>query len=351
MQVTPRQAEKLVEYSIQTRRSLLLVGPPGIGKSEIIEAVTRRLNVKLIYCHAAVHEPTDFRGLGVVVPGTPPSAEWIPFGTLKQLCDATEPTVAFFDDLGQAPEAVQTALMQLLQARRIGEHRISDSVTFLAATNRRRDRAGVHGIITAIQSRFRTIVELVPDVDDWCRWAIQESLPATGVAFVRMRPNYLIDCAKPDFRPSVEIQNDPRPRTVTEALRHELECQALGLGDEILLPLLAGAAGDGFAIEYMAFRKLAKALPDPVAILMAPDTAPTPDMTKPEGPGLAYAVALALGRVVNETSMANALRYLARLGQAEYEAVCLKAAIARDSSLASAPTFLSWAADNADLIL
>jgi hypothetical protein len=114
---------------------------------------------------------------------------------------------------------------------------------------------------------------------------------------------------------------------------------------------MAGAAGDAFAIEYAAFRKLAKSLPDPVAILMSPETAPTPDMSKPEGPGLAYAVALALGRVINESSMANALRYLSRLGQAEYEAVCLKAAIARDSSLASAPTFLSWAADNADLIL
>ena len=247
MQVTPKQAMKLVEYSIQTKRSLLLVGPPGIGKSEIVEQVANRLGARLMYCHAAVHEPSDFRGLGVVIPGNPPRAEWLPFSLLEELINADSLTVAFFDDLGQAPEAVQAALMQLLQARRVGQHTISDHVVFLAATNRRRDRAGVHGILSAIRSRFRTIVELVPDVEDWCTWAIQAGLPATGIAFVRIRPQYLLDCAKQDYKPSTEIVPEACPRTVAEALLHELEAEWLGLDDNILFVLIAGAAGDAFA--------------------------------------------------------------------------------------------------------
>ncbi len=43
--------------------------------------------------------------------------------------------VCLLDDLGQAPPAVQAAAMQLLLARRVNGHAVSDHVTFLAATN------------------------------------------------------------------------------------------------------------------------------------------------------------------------------------------------------------------------
>ena len=69
---------------------------------------------------------------------------------------------SFLDDLGQAPMSVQAAAMQLILARRINGFKISDKVIFMAATNRREDKAGVTGILEPVKSRFAWIVELVP---------------------------------------------------------------------------------------------------------------------------------------------------------------------------------------------
>ncbi len=73
---------------------------------------------------------------------------------------ATKLTACFIDDLGQATPAVQAAAMQLILARTLNGHRVSDHVVFIAATNRRTDRAGVSGILEPVKSRFATLVEL-----------------------------------------------------------------------------------------------------------------------------------------------------------------------------------------------
>ena len=83
-------------------------------------------------------------------------AEFLPFGDLRALIQADKDTVFFLDDLGQAPPTVQAAAMQLILARRINGHHVSDSVTFIAATNRKQDKAGVSGILEPVKSRFAT---------------------------------------------------------------------------------------------------------------------------------------------------------------------------------------------------
>ena len=75
------------------------------------------------------------------------------------------------DDLGQAPPAVQAAAMQLILARRINGSLVSDEVCFVAATNRKNDKAGVARILEPVKSRFAAIVELTPCVEEWATWA------------------------------------------------------------------------------------------------------------------------------------------------------------------------------------
>jgi len=111
--------------------------------------------------------------------------------------------------------------MQLILARRINGYKVSDQVTFLAATNRKQDKAGVSGILEPVKSRFVSIVELEPDLEDWAAWAASNSLPAELIAFVRFRPNLLND-----FTPSVDITK-PRPRSrQSQWATFQAECNA-----------------------------------------------------------------------------------------------------------------------------
>src|SRR5690606_26802195 len=144
---------------------------------------------------------TDVKGLPWIVDG---SAHFLPFGELDRALHADKLTVWFLDDLGQASPAVQASYMQLLLARRVNGHVLSDHVTFIAATNRRTDRAGVSGILEPVKSRFTTIVELGAHLDDWCQWAISRDIAPELISFIRFQPDLLCK-----FQASADLTNCP----------------------------------------------------------------------------------------------------------------------------------------------
>jgi MoxR-like ATPase len=149
----------LLSSMIVNRLNLLITGAPGIGKSDLVNQAARAADADLILSHPVVEDPTSAAGLPWIVDG---HARFLPFGMLERAMNATKPTVWFLDDLGQAPAATQASYMQLLLAREVNGHKLSDYVTFVAATNRRTDRAGVSGILEPVKSRFCSIAQSVP---------------------------------------------------------------------------------------------------------------------------------------------------------------------------------------------
>jgi hypothetical protein len=131
-------------------------------------------------------------------------AEFLPFGNLRKLLNATVPTLFFLDDLGQAPQGVQAAAMQLLLAREINGQKISDYVSFAAATNRKEDRAGVSGILEPVKSRFVTIINVETNADDWLRWARRNGLPEELLMLIKWRPELL-----EKFKATADMTNSP----------------------------------------------------------------------------------------------------------------------------------------------
>ena len=260
----PSSLKKALALAVANRFPVLVVGPPGVGKSDIVSQVARDQGFDLILTHPVISDPTDYKGMPFVVEGR---AEFLPFGDLRGLIEAARPTVCFMDDLGQAPAAVQAAAMQLLLARRVGGHAVSGQVTFIAATNRRQDRAGVQGVLEPVKSRFVSILTLEPDVDDWCAWAAGRGLAHELTAFVRFKPEFLTA-----FEPSPDMANSPSPRTVA----HAGALLAASPSEDIVFDLLAGAAGHAFAHEFLAFSRVYGLIPDADAVLAEPLRAAVP---------------------------------------------------------------------------
>ena len=173
-QVVASQLTELLTAYVPARLPVLITGRPGIGKSDIVEQVARATNHDLLISHPVVEDPTDSKGLPFPSPDGR-TASHLPFGDLEWAVNSTSPLIWFLDDLGQASPAVQAAKMQLLLARRIGNHVLPDHVTFVAATNRRTDNAGVTGILDPVISRFATVVQLIPTIQDWSAWAVRNT--------------------------------------------------------------------------------------------------------------------------------------------------------------------------------
>ncbi len=61
--VTALQAKKSLLKAFQVKRPLFLWGPPGIGKSELVEGIANELGGLMIDLRLGQMEPTDIRGI------------------------------------------------------------------------------------------------------------------------------------------------------------------------------------------------------------------------------------------------------------------------------------------------
>jgi hypothetical protein len=248
------------------------------------------------------------------------------------MIDAQRLTVVHLEDFGQAAHAVQAAYMQLRLRRNINGTRISDHVVFCASTNDTSHKAGANTILEPVKSRFDTIVELEPNLDDWCTGAYQAWLPSEIVAFVRFRPELLCK-----FEATCELTNSPSPRTVAAVGRWVAD----GITD---LEVLAGAAGQGFAAEFLNFLKIVKALPSIDAILLEPMGAPVPK----EASALC-AVTAALVRRFTKANAARVFTYAARLPE-EFEVCLVRDGQRVNKDVTTTREFTEWAVKNASVL-
>lgn len=322
--MTPKKLSETLADAVKNREQILIVGPPGCGKTDVVKQTAAALGADLIVSHPAVSDPTDYKGLPVRAQDGS-HAEFLPFGEAYRAIAAEKLTLWFVDDLGQASEAVQKALMQLLLGRRLNGHRLSDNVVFAGATNGTGHRAGVTGLLEPIKSRWDSIVHLEVSLDDWCEWAFRIEMPVELISFLRARPELLSQ-----FEPTRELVNSPSPRTWSSVGRRV----ARGL---VNFELFSGAVGKGAATEFMAYMDLAGGAPSIDAILLDPK-----GQSVPEKPGLRYLVAAGLAMRATRGNIAAAFTYLERMTQ-PFRVLAMRDMVARDVQLHSTETFTRWA--------
>jgi hypothetical protein len=332
--------------------NVLVQGSPGIGKTQIIKEVAADCGYDVEFIHGVTCDPTDTKGLPCKItdPDTMEErAVFLPYDSLERIINAKKPLLVFFDDLGQAPQMVQASSMQMVDERRINQFRIPDTVRFVAATNRRKDRAGATGIISALINRFRINVELNPDVNDWVLHSLKdETIDPLIVSFVR----FVHAEGDPVFKfdPSKELENSPTPRAVTG-----LGQLSRVFGDQLTLAHAAGCVGDDLATKFMAFKRTYSQMPDPDQVLANPDKAVVPDR-----PDILYALTGALAARANKKTIESLVKYSKRMGDAgkrEFGVLMMKDVHLRDKAkgskegLCSTPAMSQWLAENKDLLI
>lgn len=318
-----RNAANVLEKLIPQGEPLLLTGAPGVGKTDLIsDVVCNRLKFKLHIFHPVLDDRVDYKGLPGIVDG---KAEFLTFGNLRILEEATEPTVIFFDDLGSSVGSdIQAAVMQLIHARELNGKAISDHITFVAATNRKEDRAGVSGLLAPLQDRFIAIIPVDFHIDDWAAWMMQKGFDPRLVGFARLRTNLMMDA-----KPSKGIEKIPTPRSVAGVGR--LLNQGLGERE-----LLACAVGEAWATEFAAFCKVVDDIPDVNKIWKKPEK-----VKVPKEAAVLYALMAALAFHAKEENVDALMVYLNRVSP-EYAVVALKDCAARLQALGVHPGFFEW---------
>ncbi len=304
---------------------------PGVGKTSIVKEAAEEAGVDLILDHPAISDPTDYKGLPVMQKDG--GAKFAPIGLLARLLKVTKPTLVLLDDYGQAAHSVQAATMQLIHGGELGGVKIPPCVNWCLATNGTGDRAAVNAILEPVKSRFHSLLTLECDLNDWTAWAVREELPEEIIAFIRFRPDLLNK-----FEPSREWKNCPSPRTVAQAA----ELFALGIVNK---EALAGACGEGWALDFLSYLRVYQDLPSIDGIILDPHSAKVPTTI-----GARWAVSSGLSRRAKKDNLARIITYLARLttecGSKDFEQLTMRDIYRGKPEATQCVAFSQWASLN-----
>ena len=326
----PSQVSEVLDLLIHAQAPVVLWGPPGAGKSQMVHQAAERASMEVRDVRAVLLDPVDLRGLPHVeeIDGER-VATWARPSFLPQ----SGRGILFLDELNRAPALVQNGCFQLILDRRLGDHKLGDGWTVISACNRETDGGGVTRMPSALANRF-THINVEPDLGDWCVWAAQHDISPMVIAFLRFRPNLL----------HVFDKNEhayPTPRSWEFVSR----IVKSGPQKSIELALVEGTVGHGAAVEFLAFVQLWRNLPNIDSILLNPSSAPLP---LKHDTGTLYAVSAALASRATEENFGRVLTYLQRL-PTEYQVFSVQDATRRDGNLASTEAFTNWAVANQDV--
>lgn len=288
-----RYLDKLV--SAEVRWSVMLWGPPGIGKSSVVAQVAEAHGLPLIDLRLSQLAPTDLRGLPVPEHGI---TRWAP----PEFLPREGRGVLFLDEINLSPPAVQGVAQQLVLDRRVGSYTVPEGWFVWAAGNRKEDHAAVFDMPKPLSNRFLHL-EVTPDLDAFRAHAVGRGLHERIIAFLSYRPTLLhrVD-------PQRAAWPSPRSWEMADALlRAELD--------------LAPAVGEPAAGEFDAFCKVYASLPDIAAILRGDD------VPAPQENSSRYATTLALALRCDGESAPHAVRWVQRSYSAEWLQLFLHAAM------------------------
>jgi hypothetical protein len=253
------QARKSLLKAFKVQRPLFLWGPPGIGKSELVEGITKELNGLMIDMRLGQMEPTDIRGIpfynkekGVM--------DWAPPVELPDEETASQYpiVVLFMDELNSAPPSVQSAAYQLILNRRIGKYHLPKNVVMVAAGNRESDKGVTYRMPTPLANRFLH-QEMKVDFASYQEWAVKNKIHKDVVGYLSFAKQDLYDF---DAKSASRAFATPRTWTFVSQLLDDDD------GDnDTLTNLIAGTVGEGLAVKFMAHRKVSSKMPNPADVL------------------------------------------------------------------------------------
>jgi len=257
--VTSRQAQKSLLKAFKVKRPLFLWGPPGIGKSELVEDITNSLNGYMIDLRLGQMEPTDIRGIPFYNKDIG-KMDWAPPVELpdEELASQYPIVVLFLDELNSAAPSVQAAAYQLILNRRIGKYRLPDNVVMVAAGNRESDKGVTYRMPTPLANRFLH-QEMKVDFASWQEWAVLNNIHKDVVGYLSFAKQDLYDF---DAKSASRAFATPRTWTFVSELLADDDGD-----DDTLTNLIAGTVGEGLAVKFMAHRKVAGRMPKPEDIL------------------------------------------------------------------------------------
>lgn len=188
-------------YAIPTlrQRPLLLIGPPGIGKTAVMEQAARACGVGFVSYTMTHHTRQSAVGLPFIERKQYQGKEFaVTEYTMSEIIasvfDCIEHSgckegLLFLDEINCVSETLAPAMLQFLQNKVFGSHRLPDGWVLAAAGNPPEYNKSVREFDIATLDRLKYI-EIEADYDAWRSYALEMNIHGAILSYLDTHPEY-----------------------------------------------------------------------------------------------------------------------------------------------------------------
>ena len=248
------EIESSLEKLVESKIPVFVWGSPGIGKSSIVKKIAMDKGLEFVDLRLSLLDPTDLKGIPFFDKDNH-EAVWASPNFLPK--NPNSKGILFLDEINTAPPSVQASAYQLVLDRKVGDYKLPDGWSIVAAGNNESDRGVVYRMPPPLANRF---VHLSMEVsfEDWKIWAYENEIDSTIIAFLHYDSSKLFE-----FDPAKNEKSFPTPRSWEYVNR----ILSSGIESSLFLETISGAVGKQSATAFVSFRKVMDRLPDINALL------------------------------------------------------------------------------------
>lgn len=189
---------------VERQRPVFLMGPPGIGKTAIMEQIASEMGVGLLSYSMTHHTRQSALGLPFIVHKNYDGqefdvSEYTMSEIISSVYDLMEKTgikegILFLDEINCVSETLSPIMLQFLQYKIFGRHRVPDGWIVVTAGNPPEYNNSVREFDIVTWDRLKRI-DCEPDYDVWKEYAVNSGVHASITTYLDIKKSdfYLVE--------------------------------------------------------------------------------------------------------------------------------------------------------------
>lgn len=335
IEVTIAEAFDHINWVLDARRNVALIGSPGTAKSHTCRLVAKYRNLFFIDKRLSQSSRTDFQGYPDLAADAE-FAKYKPFEDIPlanaELPEGCDGWLVNLDEFNGAPKSVELAAYQLLNEREYAGKPIHEKVYFTLCGNKVTDNAIANKISTAMQTRIVWLI-IKSSQKGFIKHAVANQYDFRVTSFIQ-------------FKAEAVNQFDPMHKEYTypcERSWHILSDVIKPFKEITIkhLPLLAGSVGESMGREFFSFCQIYGKIPTLRKIYDDPTGIPIP-----EEPSVRHAVVGMVSHHLTPKTVDRFMQFINRF-TIEFQTIAVRNALRRDRSIKVEPAMRAWCKANA----
>lgn len=184
---------------LRQQRPILMIGPPGIGKTAIMEQIAGECGAGLVAYTMTHHTRQSAMGLPKIVERTfgdtqVSVTEYTMSEIIASIYMCMERTekkrgILFLDEINCVSETLAPVMLQLLQDKTFGNQKLPPDWLIVAAGNPPEYNKSVREFDVVTLDRIKKII-IEPDLNVWKEYAYAQNIHPAIMSYLNIRPQY-----------------------------------------------------------------------------------------------------------------------------------------------------------------